>query len=183
MRRASILIVLALSLMLGAWQPAVTGAAGEWAIYFSPKGGCTQAIVDEVNKAKDTLLVQAYSFTSHPITSALVDAHTRGVKVKVILDKSANLTKDFQPGKYSTITSLVIAGIPTWIDAKHSIAHNKIMIIDGKEVITGSFNFTKNAEEDNAENLLIIHDPALAARYVTNWQNHAEHSQPYQKTD
>jgi phosphatidylserine/phosphatidylglycerophosphate/cardiolipin synthase-like enzyme len=70
------------------------------------------------------------------------------------------------------------AGIPTLIDAKHAISHNKI-IIDSKVVITGSFNFTKAAEESNAENLLVIHDPALAAKYTENWKLHAGHSEGY----
>jgi len=52
---------------------------------------------------------------------------------------------------------MVNAGIPTLIDAQHAIARNKVMVLDGSVVITGSFNFTKAAEESNAENLLIIH--------------------------
>jgi len=52
------------------------------------------------------------------------------------------------------------------IDANHAIAHNKVMIIDGETVLTGSFNFTKAAQEKNAENLLIIRDAALAAQYT-----------------
>jgi phosphatidylserine/phosphatidylglycerophosphate/cardiolipin synthase-like enzyme len=65
------------------------------------------------------------------------------------------------------------------IDANHAIAHNKVMVIDGETVLTGSFNFTKAAREKNAENLLIIRDPALAAKYVQNWEAHRQHSQPY----
>ena len=53
------------------------------------------------------------------------------------------------------------------------------MIIDAEIVITGSFNFTKAAQEKNAENLLIIRDPALAAQYTQNWQAHAQPSHPY----
>lgn len=53
------------------------------------------------------------------------------------------------------------------------------MVIDSSTVITGSFNFTKSAEEDNAENLLIIHSPELAAKYIENWKKHAEHSEEY----
>jgi phosphatidylserine/phosphatidylglycerophosphate/cardiolipin synthase-like enzyme len=63
------------------------------------------------------------------------------------------------------------------IDAKHAIAHNKVMIIDGEAVITGSFNFTKAAEESNAENLLVIRDKKLAERYIKNWQEHERHSE------
>ncbi len=59
------------------------------------------------------------------------------------------------------------------------IAHNKIMVIDANTVVTGSFNFTKAAEERNAENVLIIRNRDLAARYIGNWNKHAKHSEPY----
>lgn len=144
-----------------------------WEVYFSPHGGCTDAVVKELNKAKNTVLVQAYSFTSAPIAKALVDAHKRGTKVEVILDKSQRTEK------YSSATFLYNAGIPVKIDAKHAIAHNKVMVIDGETVITGSFNFTNAAENNNAENLLVIHNKILAERYTKNWQDHDQHSEVY----
>jgi len=144
-----------------------------WEVYFSPHGGATDAIVRELNKAKSTILIQAYSFTSAPIAKALLNAHKRGVKVEVILDKSQKIQK------YSSATFLYNQGIPVKIDAKHAIAHNKVMIIDGETVITGSFNFTKAAEEKNAENLLVIRDRKLAERYIKNWQEHDRHSEVY----
>jgi phosphatidylserine/phosphatidylglycerophosphate/cardiolipin synthase-like enzyme len=139
--------------------------------FFSPNGGCTQAVVDALNAAKKTILVQAYSFTSVPIAKALADAKHRGVDVRVILDKSQRTER------YSGATYLVNEGIPTFIDASHKIAHNKVMVIDDQEVITGSFNFTKAAESGNAENvLLILHAPELAARYTANWKEHLVHA-------
>jgi phosphatidylserine/phosphatidylglycerophosphate/cardiolipin synthase-like enzyme len=53
------------------------------------------------------------------------------------------------------------------------------MVIDTQTVITGSFNFSKAAEEKNAENLLIISDAALAEKYTVNWQEHLRHSELY----
>jgi phosphatidylserine/phosphatidylglycerophosphate/cardiolipin synthase-like enzyme len=144
-----------------------------WEVYFSPHGGCTDAIIRELNQAKGTVLVQAYTFTSAPIAKALLNAHKRGVKVQVILDKSQRTQK------YSSATFLTNVGIPVKIDAVHAIAHNKIVIIDGETVITGSFNFTKAAEANNAENLLVIHDKKLAERYIKNWQEHERHSEEY----
>jgi phosphatidylserine/phosphatidylglycerophosphate/cardiolipin synthase-like enzyme len=142
-------------------------------VCFTPGGNCTDAIVKALGDAKRTILVQAYSFTAAPIAKALLDAHQRGVQVQVILDK------DNRTDKYSAGDFLANQGIPTTIDAAHTIAHNKIIIIDGEMVITGSFNFTKAAQEKNAENLLIMRDPALAGQYTQNWQAHAQHSQPY----
>ncbi|HEY4760637.1 MAG TPA: phospholipase D family protein [Thermoguttaceae bacterium] len=142
-------------------------------VYFSPHGGCTDAIVREIEVAGSSIFVQAYSFTSAPIAKALVDAYKRGVHVEVILDDS-NKTQ-----KYSSADFLHNAHIPVLIDGEHAIAHNKIMIIDGQVVITGSFNFTKQAEQGNAENLLIIRDRAFADRYIANWRLHAGHSEEY----
>jgi phosphatidylserine/phosphatidylglycerophosphate/cardiolipin synthase-like enzyme len=168
--------ILILVLFLPACQvkePKAPGFLPPIEVRFSPKGGCTEAVVKEINAAKTTLLVQAYSFTSAPIAKALVDVHKRGVKVQVILDKSQRTEK------YSSADFVAHAGIPTLIDAKHAIAHNKIMVVDDQTVITGSFNFTRSAEQDNAENLLVIRDRMLAAKYTANWQMHAEHSEKY----
>ena len=142
-------------------------------VFFSPKGGCTEAVVMALNRATNSVLVQAYSFTSTPIARACVDARRRGVNVQIILDKSQRTEK------YSSADFLAHAGIPTFIDAKHAIAHNKIMIIDHQTVLTGSFNFTKAAENDNAENMIVIEDATLASSYEANWQEHLKHSVPY----
>src|ERR1039457_7438909 len=141
---------------------AIHATAADIQVYFSPDGGCTEAVVRELGKAKSTVLVQAYSFTSAPIAKALVDAQKRGVKVQVILDKSQRTEK------YSSADFLLHEGVPTFIDAKHAIAHNKIIIIDSHTILTGSFNFTKAAEENNAENLLVINDATLAKKYTKN---------------
>lgn len=117
--------------------------------------------------------MQAYSFTSAPIAAALVAAHKRGVKVAVILDKSQ------KTANYSEADFIAHAGIATFIDSKHAIAHNKILIVDASVVLTGSFNFTKAAESSNAENLLVIRDAKLAARYLANWQGHESHAVAY----
>ena len=74
---------------------------------------------------------------------------------------------------------LAHAGIPTFIDAAHAIAHNKVMVIDGETALTGSFNLTKAAEEENAENLLVIRDESIAEKYQRNWDLHRGHSKPY----
>ena len=142
-------------------------------VYFSPKGGCTAAIIKNLDRAEKSIFVQAYSFTSMPIAEALVDAHERGVKVKVLLDKSQRRAKGSQ------LALLVAAGVPVSIDKKHSIAHNKVMVIDGATVLTGSFNFTTAAEDKNAENLLVVRDKKIALKYRANWNTHFKHSDPY----
>lgn len=117
--------------------------------------------------------MQAYSFTSKEIAKALIGAHKRGGHVEIILDKSN------KSDKYSAADFTFNMGIPTYIDAEHQIAHNKIMVLDKETVITGSFNFTKAAEEKNAENLLILKSKELAKVYIDNWNKHKAHSQAY----
>ncbi len=138
-------------------------------VYFSPKGGCTEAIVSEINHAKAEILVQAYSFTSREIAKALTDAHDRGVSVQIILDKLQNA--------HAMAAFASRPGIAILIDRAHAAAHNKVMILDGSTIITGSFNFTKNAEERNAENLLILRSPDMARLYLDNWNYHRRHSE------
>jgi phosphatidylserine/phosphatidylglycerophosphate/cardiolipin synthase-like enzyme len=133
-------------------------------VCFTPGEDCTQLLVDAINKEEKSLLVQAYSFTSVPIARALVAAKRRGIDVRVILDKS-----QFSAEKYSASKFLDNQGIPVWIDSKPAIAHNKIFIFGTSSVATGSFNFTKAAQEKNAENLLIIYDAGLTEHYRQNW--------------
>ncbi|MFA5385605.1 MAG: phospholipase D family protein [Eubacteriales bacterium] len=142
-------------------------------VCFSPYGGCTRVIVEQIDNAKTEILIQAYSFTSTPIAKAIVNAHKRGVHVEIILDKS-NKSKKYSAGDFTAHM-----GVATYIDSKHAIAHNKIIIIDKETVITGSFNFTKAAEEKNAENLLIIRNKKLAEIYIENWNKHKNHSDTY----
>jgi phosphatidylserine/phosphatidylglycerophosphate/cardiolipin synthase-like enzyme len=175
MKRWAFLFGLTLTIWMTLYSPLVFSQenACNWQVYFSPKGGCTDAIVKELQKANASILVQAYSFTSAPIAKALLDAHKRGVKVQVILDKSQRTEK------YSSADFLFNSKVPVKIDSAHAIAHNKVMVIDGETVITGSFNFTKAAEENNAENLLVIKDKKLASFYTRNWEQHEQHSDDY----
>jgi phosphatidylserine/phosphatidylglycerophosphate/cardiolipin synthase-like enzyme len=115
--------------------PTVTqpSTAGGPTVCFTPGGNCTDLIVQAISGANAGILVQAYSFTSTPIAKALLDAHTRGVQVQVILDKSQRTEK------YSSADFLANQGVPTMIDANDAISHNKVMVIDGNTVITGSF--------------------------------------------
>ena len=93
-RRFALAVVLVLLAGCNAKQDdsAVAGKS-EIEVYFSPNGGCTEAVVRELGKAQKTVYVQAYSFTSKPIAQALVDAHKRGVDVQVVLDKSQRTEK------------------------------------------------------------------------------------------
>jgi phosphatidylserine/phosphatidylglycerophosphate/cardiolipin synthase-like enzyme len=142
-------------------------------VYFSPKGGCTEAIVKHLGKAQRTIYVLAYSFTSPAITQALIEAKARGVEVEVILDKSQSR------GQGAAGSILRDAGVNVYIDSAHAIAHNKVILIDGLSLITGSFNFTKAAEERNAENLVVLESPEAVGLYGEEFRKHLGHSTAY----
>lgn len=148
--------------------------AAELRACFTPGEDCTSVIVQAIDGVKSELLVQAYGFTSVPILQAVVRAKERGVTVKVILDK-INEQK-----RYTAATFLKNHGVEPVIDDRVAIAHNKIMVIDRHDTITGSFNFTKTAQQRNAENVLFILDaPAVAETYARNWERRAQQSRLY----
>jgi phosphatidylserine/phosphatidylglycerophosphate/cardiolipin synthase-like enzyme len=143
---------------------------GELRACFTPGQNCTALIVEQINAARSELLVQAYGFTSPEIIQAISRAKERGVDVNVILDRVN------EQDRYTGATYLLNHGIDPLIDDRVVIAHNKIMVIDDRTVITGSFNFTKAAER-NAENVLfVIDDMALAGAYTENWMRRAASS-------
>ncbi len=168
----SIISILALGVSLGVGYEEMVGI-GTWHSYhpqidnfnvcFTPPSGCGSLVAQEIVKAKKSIYVQAYGLTSYSIIYQLKAAHNRGVIVKVILD-GGNLSDN-----KSVVTDLANAGIEVYIDKMPGIAHNKIMIIDNKSVITGSFNFTNAADHRNAENILLINDSKIAKTYLNNW--------------
>lgn len=131
---------------------------------FTPAESCAELIVAAIDGARAQIRVQAYSFTQKDIAAALIRAEKRGVDVGVIIDRQHAFEKSGMMPKLSE------AGVTVLVDSVKGLAHSKVMIIDAVIVITGSYNFTSAAEHRNAENLLIVADPGLAARYLMNWQ-------------
>jgi phospholipase D len=133
-------------------------------VCFSPDGRCENLIVRTINTAKNSIYLRAYSFTAQPIADALIASHKRGVKVNVLVDKSQ------LEERYTKIHQLINNGISVRIEHAKGIAHNKVIIIDEKVILTGSYNFSNSANVRNAENLLVIPSPALAKLYLDDWQ-------------
>ena len=142
-------------------------------VCFTPGNDCTARILDAIGSARQEVLVQAYSFTSPPIARALEEAKRRGVQVRIIVDDS-QMTE-----RYSQADEVARAGLEVWVDDPSGIAHSKVMVIDRDTVITGSFNFSRSAQERNAENLLVLRDVALAAQYLDNWERRRAVSVPF----
>ncbi|GAB6077083.1 phospholipase D family nuclease [Desulfurobacterium crinifex] len=120
--------------------------------YFSPRGGCTSTVISEINRAKNHIDVAVFSFTSKSIARALIKAHNRGVRVRVIIDQGTARSKN------CVGPVLEAAGIPVRYKKGNGggLMHHKYAVIDGKILITGSFNWTVSAEKRNDENLVVI---------------------------
>jgi phosphatidylserine/phosphatidylglycerophosphate/cardiolipin synthase-like enzyme len=147
-------------------------------VYHSPKGGCTDAVVRVIQTARREILMQAYSFTSKEIADALLAAKSRGVHVEILLDRSNEQETCAELGQ------LMEQGLIPEIDAHHTLAHNKVLVVDRRTVITGSFDFTNQAETENAENLIILKGHFdVVNSYHRNFVEHKSHCQaPKAKT-
>jgi phosphatidylserine/phosphatidylglycerophosphate/cardiolipin synthase-like enzyme len=133
--------------------------------YFPPNDGASKRLIELINEADESVIFMASNFTSDPISQALLLALVRGVKVGGIMDADNALSdtgSDYQ--------LLVSADIPVMLDKDPGRMHHKVFIFDNAIVAFGSYNFTASAEKRNDENLLIIHDPDLAARFLVEYQ-------------
>jgi phospholipase D len=137
-------------------------------VCFVPAQECDLAVADAIRTAKHSVRVQAYGFTAPVILNALAEARARSVDVQAILDRS-NL-RDHGGSPMTGAAFTADANIPTWIDDTVTIAHNKIIIIDDRLVIGGSYNYTASAERKNAENVTFIESPDVAGLYLANWE-------------
>src|ERR1035441_3308204 len=128
-------------------------------IYFSPNGGCERAVISEIRKATQTIDIAMYYLSSRNIAQALVKAQEKNVRIKIVLDQSQEIESASKSGY------LIKHGVMVCYHLGFGLMHNKFAIIDGKSLITGSFNWTLTAEERNEENLLIITDQETIEKY------------------
>ncbi len=132
---------------------------------FTPPKGCANLISEEIKQAKKDIFIQAYVLTHESIINAILYSRNNGVKINILLDY-----KSYKQNikSYKLFKS---KGININFDNMSGLAHNKIIIIDKKKVITGSFNFTNAADKRNAENVVLINDSKIASEFLNNWIN------------
>ncbi|SEB26312.1 PLD-like domain-containing protein [Variovorax sp. YR216] len=152
-------------------------------VAFSPDGGAEGLVIQVIGSANSSIRLAAYSFTSPSVVRALLDAKRRGVDVAVVVDHKNNLTESRTHASREALNLLINAGIPTRTVSVYAIHHDKYIVVDGRHVETGSFNFTAAAAKRNSENVLVVrNDPALAAQYIAHWQSRWAQGQPYRST-
>lgn len=151
-------------------------AKGTISVCFVPGENCVQFIVEAIQRATKTLHIQAFNYTEPRILESIALAKSRrGVNIGLILDE------DNEQARYGAFIEMMMKhGIVPLVDSKVAIAHNKIIVIDGMDVIGGSFNYTASAQNRNAENVTLVrNNPEFARCYIDNWEKRAAVSRPY----
>ena len=133
--------------------------SADYSVFFCPADACEQALINEIREAESFIHAAVFSFTLESVADELIIARNKGVEVKVVVDYQQSASQ------YSVHQKLLEAGVDVVIDSNSGLMHNKFAVIDGKKIVTGSFNWTKNASEKNRENLLVIISEELASYY------------------
>ncbi len=132
--------------------------------YFAPEDEVMDQVVSEVLSSNTSIHFMAFSFTNDPLGEAMRSMLEQGIDVSGIFETRGADTQ------YSECLPLLKSGADISLDGNPRTFHHKVIVIDGQTVILGSFNFSASADEENDENLLIIHDPALAQAYEQEFQ-------------
>ena len=133
--------------------------------YFSPEDKIDTRLVSLVNNADESVHILAYSFTLDRLAEALINANMKGVKVRGVFDRES--TEENQGADFYKLAK---ARLDVTLDGDPGLMHMKVIIVDGKTVAFGSYNFTASAENRNDENVLIITDPVLAGSFEQEFE-------------
>lgn len=137
---------------------------------FSPQGNCSAHILREIQTARKELLVAVYAFTNEDLATALVQAKKRGVGVQVVIDREFDRANDNSKGKFLDAQKIPLRRVAAVqaqrIEKEPGLMHQKFAVIDRRVVFTGSYNWTRSADNRNDENLLMFRDAGpLAEEY------------------
>jgi len=158
-----------------AWSTLAHASAGSGAcqpeVGFSPEGSAAALVDHAIDSAQRSIRVSAYSFTSPDVVRHLLQAKRRGVEVAVVVDEKNNLSEDRSGKAHAALNLLVNASIPVRTVSVYPIHHDKVVIVDGATVQTGSFNYSQAAASRNSENALVLWNcPGVARDYLAHWQ-------------
>ena len=144
---------------LGNQNTVVNGSAIQ-VIFTSEDHAIEEAIIPLLNTAQKSIRFLAFSFTDYPMAKAMIDRAAVGVDVAGVFEKVGSSTDSAE------LRTLYCAGVPARRDGNGGFMHNKLVIVDERYVVTGSLNFSTNAETSNDENVLIIDNPDIAKLYM-----------------
>lgn len=161
--------VLAAALCLGACAADV-GVTVE--SLFCRQAACDERIVSAIASAQDELRLAVYTFNRRNIAEALNDATGRGVDVYLVVETEqvANRTPFGILGENPKVDFRC--------DGNSAFMHHKFLVVDGRLVLTGSYNYTDQATEQHDENLVVLHSTGVASRFASEFTRVADSSQP-----
>ena len=134
---------------------------------FTPHDDISGLIAKRIASARESVRMQAYLFTDRHVAGALFSALRHGVGVEIVADGAQH-----ESGGLPWLAPLQRAGAKVYLNTAYAASHNKIVIVDGARVITGSYNFTQAAQARNAENVVVITgNRAIARRFVSNFEH------------
>ncbi len=133
-------------------------------VYFAPEDNVEKIILGRIEKAEKSIRFMQFSFTSDQIGEALISKFKNGIAVEGVFEKKGSDTE------YSEFTKMKIENVPVKLDKNKHVMHHKVFIIDDYRVITGSFNISKNANNKNDENIIIIDSRELASKYIEEFK-------------
>lgn len=135
-------------------------------VYFAPGPDCERAAVELIGRAEKTIHVRAYNFSNQAIRDSLAAAAKRGVSIVCIVDHRA-LAERKCIARY-----LVTSGCDVFDDANHKISHAKVIAIDSRTVLCGSFNWSEAAKKNSEAMIVRENDPEFAAEFERNFELH-----------
>ncbi len=133
-------------------------------VYFSPDDHVLRRLISLVATAEESIEFLAFVFTSDPLAEALIAREADGVRVRGVIERGQANSSGSEVGH------LVLAGLDIRLDTNQNKMHHKVILIDGEIVVTGSYNFSRNAEEKNDENILILHSDEIAQKYLLEFE-------------
>jgi phosphatidylserine/phosphatidylglycerophosphate/cardiolipin synthase-like enzyme len=148
----------------GVPHPRLTIAGTQVENYFSPKDNVAAQVIRWVSSARQQIHFMAFSFTHDGIGDAMLERARTGVQVGGVFETTGSETQ------FSEFRRMKQAGLDVLQDGSPWVMHHKVIVIDGRVVVFGSFNFSANADRDNDENLLVVDDPGLAAAFEAEYQ-------------
>lgn len=132
--------------------------------YFSPGPDCRIAIEQAMETALDELLICVFTISDDRLSDAIQRAHRNGLTVRVLSDN------DKMEDRGNDVERLAASGVEVRVDRSPEHMHHKFMVVDGRTVLTGSYNWTRSAETRNEENLVSLDDPFLAGRFSEEFE-------------
>jgi phosphatidylserine/phosphatidylglycerophosphate/cardiolipin synthase-like enzyme len=156
-------------------------ATGHIEVAFSPSEGSEALVIKVADSARSELRILAYSFTSAPVTAALLRAKKRGVDVRLVADEKNNVVDERSGKARAALSALVNAGVDVRTINAYPIHHDKVMVADRETVQLGSFNYSDAAARRNSENVLVNwHNPKLAAVYLGHFERNYRQARAFQ---